>query len=182
MTGPIETFVLRVGGRAPSFTDLVGTDGRRYGLASFDDRRVLIVVFRSNGCPTVGAYEDRLNELQINNAPMGVQLVGINSNNPYLSPADTYTEMIRKAQAKSLAYPYLKDEDGSVAKAHGAICTPHAFAFDEERKLRYQGRIDDARDPTKVEYSDLAKAVEALLAGQPVTVTETPPFGCSIVW
>ena len=114
-------------------------------------------------------------------AHKGVQLVAINSNNAYLSPADTFPEMVKRAKEKRFNFPYLKDEDGSVAEAFGAISTPHIFVLDSERMLRYKGRIDDSRDPSKATYSDLEHALEDVLAQRTVRVPETKPFGCAIV-
>jgi peroxiredoxin len=111
-----------------------------------------------------------------------VQLLAVNSNNSYLSPADTYAEMVLRAKEKGFNFPYVKDEDGTVAKAYRAVCTPHAFVLDEDRRLRYRGRIDDSRNPERVLTSDLRNAIEDLLANAPVRVSETIPFGCSIVW
>jgi acyl-coenzyme A synthetase/AMP-(fatty) acid ligase len=112
----------------------------------------------------------------------GVQLFALNSNNAYLSPADTYAEMVVRVQEKGFNFPYAKDEDRTVARAYGAVCTPHAFLMDEERRLRYRGRIDDSRNPDRVTISDLRSAIEDLLANRSVGVPETTPFGCSIVW
>ena len=109
-------------------------------------------------------------------------MLALNSNNSYLSPADTYAEMVLRVQEKSFNFPYVKDEDRTVAKAYGAICTPHAFLLDEERRLRYKGRIDDSRNPERVTVSDVRNAIDDLLAKRPVRVSETTPFGCSIVW
>ena len=173
---------LETGDPAPDFRGLLGTDGRRYSLSSFEGAPLLVVVFTSNGCPTVRAYEDRLKALQEAYREAGVALVAINSNNPYLSPSDTHAEMVKRAREQRLDFPYLKDEDQGVAKAHGAICTPHAFVFDEERRLRYQGRIDDARVPDRVTTRDLENALEDLLAGRAPRVPKTQPFGCAIVW
>ena len=111
----------------------------------------------------------------------GVQLVAINSNNAYLSPVDTFAEMVRRVQEKHFNFPYLKDEDGSVADAFGAISTPHIFVLDSGRILRYKGRIDDSRDPAKATHSDLEYALEDVLAQRSVRVPETKPFGCAIV-
>lgn len=108
--------------------------------------------------------------------------MAVNSNNSYLSPADTYSEMVLKVKEKGFNFPYVKDEGGTVAKAYRAICTPHAFVLDEDRRLRYRGRIDDSRNPDRVTISDLRNAIEDLLANTQVRVSETAPFGCSIVW
>lgn len=174
--GPLE-----LGQRAPEFRDLLGVDGRRFALSSFDEAPLLVVVFSCNGCPTVKASEDRMIALQEAYAPLGVQIVAINSNNSYLSPADTYPEMVKRAQEKGFNFPYLKDDDGSVGRIYGAISTPHAFLFDRNRRLRYDGRIDDSRDPARVTVRDLQNAIDDLLAGRPPRVSETKPFGCAIV-
>lgn len=175
-------FALDIGTRAPEFSDLLGVDGWRYSLSSFDDSRLLIVVFTSNGCPTVRAFENRLAEIDATHARDRVRVVAINANNPYLSPGDSYEEMLRRSGDRRFPFPYLKDEDSSVARAYGAISTPHAFLFDEDRRLRYQGRIADSRIPEKVTTPDLENALGDLLAGRPPRVPVTVPFGCSIVW
>jgi hypothetical protein len=181
-----KTAKVELGAAAPQFErqfqSLLGTDGLRYSLSSFADARLLAVVFISNGCPTVRVYEDRLTDIQLRYADEKVQLVAVNANNPYLSPGDAYSEMVKRAQDRGFGFPYLKDEDGVLARTLGAVCTPHAFVFDQDRTLRYQGRVDDARDPARVTVSDLDQALRALLAGQPLTDPVSEPFGCSIVW
>jgi len=171
-----------LGDRAPEFRDLLGADGRRYGLLSFAPSDLLVLLFSCNGCPTVKAYEDRIVELQAGYPWRKVQLVAINSNNSSLSPADTFAEMQARVSNKGFNFPYLKDDDGSVAKAYGARRTPHAFVFDRDRRLKYAGRIDDSRDPSKVTRHDLRGAIERVLEGREVAVQETEPFGCAIVW
>ena len=173
--------MLAIGQKAQDFRNLRGVDGTRYALSSFTDRPVLVLMFTCNGCPTVKAEEDRMIALQEAYARRGVQFVAINSNNAYLSPADTFPEMVKRAHEKRFNFPYLKDEGGSVAGAFGAISTPHIFVLDSGRILRYAGRIDDARDPVKATHSDLEDALEDVLAGRAVKVAETKPFGCAIV-
>jgi peroxiredoxin len=172
---------LRVGQRAPEFGELPGVDGKTYSLASFSRHPYLVVIFTGNGCPTVKANEDRLVALQERYGPAGVQLVAINANNPYLSPPDTFEEMLRRAQEKRFNFPYLKDATGAVAEQFGAISTPHVFVLDAARRLQYKGRIDDTRDPARATRSDLENALRDLFAGSPVAVPETQPFGCAIV-
>ncbi len=172
---------LKIGEKAPEFEGLLGVDGARYSLSSFSDKPFLTVIFSCNGCPTVKANEGRMIAIQNKSAPRGLRLVAINSNNPYLSPPDTYLEMVKRAEEKHFNFPYLKDEEGSVARKFGALTTPHVYLFDAERKLRYRGRIDETRDPARASYSDLENALGDLLAGKPVRVAETNPFGCAIV-
>jgi peroxiredoxin len=176
-----QTEKLGIGARAPSFEDLLGVDGHRYSLSSFDAKPFLVVIFSCNGCPTVKANESRMVEIQNKYASQGLQIVAINSNNAYLSPADTYEEMEKRAQERQFNFPYLKDHDGSVARNYGAISTPHVFVLDGERRLRYSGRIDETRDPANASYSDLENALGDLFANRTVKVPETQPFGCAIV-
>lgn len=173
--------MLTIGQKAPEFQGLPGVDGRDYGLGSFADTSVLVLIFIGNGCPTVKANEGRLIALQDRYAPQGIQFVAINSNNPSLSPADTFAEMVDRARAKRFNFPYLKDVDGHIAHAYGAISTPHTFVLDRTRRLRYKGRIDDTRDPSRATHSDLEDALADIVAHRTVQVPETQPFGCAIV-
>jgi peroxiredoxin len=175
-----ETFT--IGSPAPDFGNLLGVDGERYSLSSFQNKRLLALLFISNGCPTVKACQDRMVRIQKDYSGKGVQLLAVNSNNSYLSPADTYAEMVLRVREKSFNFPYVKDEDGIIARAYGAVCTPHVFLLDEQRKLRYKGRIDDSRNPDRVTVNDLRNAIGDLLVERPVAVRETTPLGCSIVW
>lgn len=173
---------LEIGAHASVSPQMLGVDGRTHTLDEFTGAEVLVVVFIGNGCPTVRAYEDRLKDLHEKYAGSGVQLVAVNSNNPHLSPFDTHAEMVSRAGQAALPFPYLKDEDGSLARAFGAVSTPHAFVFDGDRRLRYRGRIDDARIPESVTTRDLDQAVGALIQGRRPPVEATDPFGCSIIW
>lgn len=173
--------MLAIGQRAPDFRDLLGVDGERHSLVDFARHPVLIVVFICTGCPTVKANEERLMALQERYEKAGGRLIAINANNPYLSPPDTYDEMVRRAHAKRFNFPYLKDQDGTVAVRFGAISTPHVFVLDASRRLVYKGRIDDTRDPARATYSDLENALHDLFAGSPIRQPETQPFGCAIV-
>jgi len=173
---------LGLGDYVPDFRDLPGTDGRRYSSTSFRDSRQLVLIFVGNACPSVKAYGSELRRIHELYGPAGAQLVTVNSNKDYLSPSDTYAEMVEVAEARGWGFPYLKDEDGALAKGCGALTTPHAFVFDGDRKLRYRGRITDSRDPSKATSTDLTNAIEDLQAGRRVKEPETQPIGCSIVW
>ena len=161
--------------------NLRGVDGEHHSLSALAGSTATVVVFIGNGCPTVRAYEDRLMLLQETRRADGVRVVAINANNPYLSPPDTFAEMVSRAANRRFNFPYLKDEDGEVATRYGAICTPHAFVLDRELKIVYSGRIDDSRVGTTISSTDLLNAVADLVAGRAVAVPRTDPFGCSIV-
>ena len=177
----MELSTLALGARAPDF-DLPGVDGRRYSLGSFKDRPVLVVIFSCNHCPYVKAYEDRMVSIQNDYEGKGVQFVVINSNDDKAYPEDSFPEMVKRSKEKGFNFPYLKDESQEVVEAYGGVCTPHVFAFDADRKLRYRGRIDDSKEPSKVTVHDLRNALDDLVAGKEVRVADTKPFGCSIKW
>jgi peroxiredoxin len=172
---------LALGSPAPDF-DLPGVDNRRYTLLAFTDRPVLVVIFSCNHCPYVKDYETRMVSIQRDYASKGVQLVAINSNDDKAYPEDSFTEMAKRAKERGFNFPYLRDETQKVVEAYGGVCTPHVFAFDSKRLLRYRGRIDDSRDPSKVAHPDLRNALDDMVAGGSVRVPDTRPFGCSIKW
>jgi len=171
-----------MGSPAPDFS-LVGTDMKTWALASFKEAKALCVVFSCNHCPYVKAYEGRFAALQSDLGPRGFQLVAINANDAQGHPEDGFEAMQARAREKSFNFPYLRDESQGVARAFGAVRTPHVFLFDGDRKLAYVGRIDDSWDrPDKVVNSELRAAVEDVLAGRPVRVPETFAVGCTIKW
>jgi peroxiredoxin len=172
---------LEIGAPAPISPQMLGVDGATHTLEEYKAEFLVLVVI-GNGCPTVRAYEDRLKHMHQRYAARGVQVVAVNSNNPHLSPFDTHEQMVRRAAEAGLPFPYLKDADGTLARALGAVSTPHAFVFDGERRLRYRGRIDDARIPDSVTKRDLDEALRALTDGGDPPVATTEPFGCSIIW
>ena len=182
-TSIISTFelaTLAVGSDAPSFDGLLGVDGRRHSLSDYDDSEIVVLVFTSNRCPTAKAYTGRMNALQAAYGPKGMALVAINSNDPHLYPDESYGRMVETSAEQGYEFPYLFDEGQRVARTYGPTRTFHVFVLDRERRLRYQGRFDDARLEERVTTSDLANALDDLLAARPVRVAETRPFGCSL--
>lgn len=174
------TYPFEIGEKAPSFKDLTGVDGKKYSLSTFDDKRIVILLFMANRCPTARVYTDRLKSIQNDYGSKGVQLVGLNSDNQYFFSTEALSKMLGISEERNFNFPYLKDEDQSVAKNYGALVTLHAFVLDSKRNLRYRGRIDDSRDPTKVTSHDLRNALDDLLEGREVRTPETRPFACSI--
>ena len=173
------TYPFQIGQKAPSFNDLPGVDGKRYSLSTFEDKQIVILLFMANRCPTARVYTDRLKSIQNEYGPEGVQLVGVNSDNQYFFSDEALTKMIGIADERNYNFPYLKDENQTVAKSYGALVTLHAFVLDKERRLRYRGRVDDSRDPTKVTTNDLRNAIDDLLEDREVKTPETRPFACS---
>jgi peroxiredoxin len=185
-----EVKTLEIGAAAPEL-DLPGVDDRTYRLADFADARLLVVLFTCNHCPTAQAYEPRIMQLYHDYHPRGVAFVAISPNDPqavrldelgYTDVGDSLEDMKRHAERRGFPFPYLYDgETQRVSLAYGALATPHVFIFDQDRRLRYNGRIDDSelKEPTS---HDARNALDDLLAGQPVGVPQTRVFGCSTKW
>jgi len=189
---PDDHPTLAIGSKAPSFS-LKGVDGKTYTLASFAKYKILVIIFTCNHCPTAQDYEDRVIQLTNDYRSKNVGVVAINPNDPsairldelgYTDMSDTYAEMKLRAAQKKFNFPYLYDgATQSTARAYGPVATPHVFIFDSERKLRYQGRIDDVEKPTKTPNSfDTRSAIDELLQNKDVSVKTTKVFGCSIKW
>jgi peroxiredoxin len=182
---------LAIGSPAPDFC-LPGIDGQTHCLKDYAASRVLVLVFTCNHCPTAQLYERRLKQLAADYGERGVALVAIEPNDPaavrldemgYTDVGDSFAEMKIRAAYRHFNFPYLYDgETQKVAHAYGPTATPHVFIFDSERRLRYEGRVDDNPREQYVKQQDAHNTIEALLAGKPVAVTKTPSFGCSTKW
>jgi peroxiredoxin len=173
---------IKIGDQAPDFY-LPGVDGKNYSLADFNDKRVLIVMFTCNHCPYVQAYEDRFVALQNEFKEKGVTFIGINPNDDQNYPEDSFDNMVKRAKEKGYNFPYLRDKSQKAAHAYGATHTPHIFVFDEERRLRYTGKIDDNwREPDKVKERYLRDAILDLLQKTEIKNPETYAIGCTIKW
>lgn len=183
--------VLPIGADLPD-ASLLGIDDKRHTLKEYAAAKVLVVMFESNHCPASIAYEHRVLDLYDSYRNRGVEVVAVNPNNPkavrlnelgYTDMNDSFEEMKLRAAFMNLTWPYLYDgETQELAKKFGAVATPHIFVFDQERKLRYQGAIDDNRNRLLVKEKYAENAVEALLAGRPVPVAETRAPGCATKW
>ena len=174
---------LPIGQPAPDFRNLPGTDSRSYSLDSFSDAKLVVLVFTCNHCPYAQAYEARIVALAREYATRGVAFVAINPNEVKNYPDDDMQHMKRRAAEKGFPFPYVRDDDQKVARAYGAVCTPHVFVLDSHRRLAYEGRVDNNwKDQAGVKSHDLRNALEDLLAGRPVKTPNTNPMGCSIKW
>jgi peroxiredoxin len=175
-------FTLSLDAPAPDFR-LPGVDGKTYTLADFKGAKILVVVFSCNHCPAVVGSQDRMIALCRDYQPKGVAMVAINSNEDQNHPTDSFEHMRIRAREKGFPFPYLRDESQEVALAYGALRTPHFYVFDERRRLRYTGRMDDnPYDAAKAKQHDLRSALDALLAGRTPPVPMTNPIGCNVKW
>ena len=173
---------LKMDSLIPGFS-LKGVDDKTYSLKDFSDKKILIVIFSCNHCPYVQAYEDRIMGLQNEFEKDDMQIVAINSNDDVKYPDDSFAEMKKRAATRGFNFPYLRDETQDVAKGFGATHTPQIFLFDEHRKLKYEGKIDDNwQEPDKVKSAYLREAILEVLGDKEVSVPETFSIGCTIKW
>jgi peroxiredoxin len=183
--------ILAVGSPAPDFA-LPGVDGKIHRLADYAASPILVVVFACNHCPISQMYEQRIQQLEDDYRDRGVAVVAIQPNDPKAirideldssDISDTLDEMKIRVEYKHLRYTYLYDgETQSVTRAYGPQATPHIFIFDKDRKLRYEGRIDNSYRIEQVKTQDARDAIDALLANREVPVSHTGVFGCSTKW
>lgn len=174
--------MLPLGSDAPQFR-LPNVDGSDVSLNDFAGAP-LLVVFMCNHCPFVIHIRDELAAFASEYQGKGLKIVGISSNDISTHPQDGPEEMKAEAESAGYTFPYLYDEDQSVAKAYRAACTPDFFLFDQEHKLVYRGQFDDSRPQSGIPVTgkDLRAAADAVLAGEPVTEDQQPSIGCNIKW
>jgi len=175
-------FTLQIGQRAPDFS-LPATDGRDYSLADFADAQTLVVFFTCNHCPFVTGSDEVTRATAEKFTPKGVRFVGINANSVKTHATDGFDHMVARMNEKKFPWVYLRDESQDVARAYGALRTPHFYVFGRDRKLVYTGRgVDDPRQTDKMTVNDLNRALAEIVAGKPVSVPLTNPIGCNVKW
>lgn len=172
---------LPIGSPAPDFS-LPGTDGKTHTLNSLSGGKAIVLNFTCNHCPYAQAYEDRFMALVREFSSKGVSFAAINPNDDQRYPDDSFEKMKTRAATRGFNFLYLRDATQQVARAYGAVCTPHLFVI-AAGKVVYEGRIDDNwKDPAAAKHHDLRDAIMAVLAGKPVPTPNTNPMGCSIKW
>jgi len=175
--------MLALGTQAPAFT-LCDAKGVAHTLDASGTARATLIIFMCNHCPYVVHLKEHLSLFARRYALRGVQVIAINSNDPGRYAEDGSGGMLADAKRYNYPFPYLVDEDQSVAKAYRATCTPDFFLFNAEMKLAYRGQYDASRPGNEkpVTGADLGTAIDALLDGRPVAARQFPSMGCSIKW
>lgn len=175
-------FTLQIGDKAPDFR-LPATDGSNYQLSDFDEAQVLVMFFTCNHCPYVTGSDETTRQTAEKFLPRGVKFVGINSNSENTYEEDSFDHMVERMKANKFPWVYLRDETQEVARAYGALRTPHFYVFDGDRKLIYTGRgVDNPRDTSKMTVNNLDQALQEHLENQPIRVPVTNPIGCNVKW
>lgn len=171
--------VLDIGKPAPSWDKLPAVDGKKYSLADFKSKQMLVVVFTCNSCPYAVDYEDRLIDFskRVAGPDSQIGLVAINVNKV---EEDLLPAMQARAKEKGFNFPYLFDESQDIGRKFGAGYTPEFFLLDQKRNVVYMGAMDNHTDPEQVTVRYLESAIEAVQAGKKPTKTETVPIGCRV--
>jgi peroxiredoxin len=176
--------MLALGTTAPDFALPDVSTGRRVGLSDFAGRRGLLVMFICRHCPYVKHVRAGIASLGRDYATADLGIVAISANDPADYPEDSPDGLAEEARDAGYTFPYLFDESQEVAKAYTAACTPDFFLFDRDRALVYRGQMDASRPSNDVPVTgaDLRAAIDAVLAGEPVSEDQHPSIGCSIKW
>lgn len=170
--------LLEVGAEAPDFF-LFGVDYKYHELSEYlasEDTKAVVVIMMCNHCPVVVRYQDKMIELANEYQPKGIPFIGINVNPADMVAADSFPNMVKRAEEKKYPFPYVYDETQRVANAYGPSRTPEIFVVSKEGKLVYTGAIDEkGNDP-----QHLANALDDILAGREVQMPKTQPTGCTV--
>ena len=176
------SFTLQIGDRAPEFR-LAAIDGKTYALDDFAGDPVLVIFFTCNHCPYVVGSDEATRETAKKFGPRGARFIAINSNSANTYAEDDFPHMVTRMQEHRFPWIYLHDPTQDVARAYGALRTPHFFVFDRERRLAYTGRaVDKPRQAETSATHDLDRALEEILSGKPASVPVTNPIGCNVKW
>lgn len=178
-----STFMLNNGDKAPQFK-LPDTTGNIISLDNFIGCKALVIMFWSNHCPFVKLLKEHISLYARGALEKHVKFVAINSNDIEKYPADAPNEMVKDVKEFNYPFPYLFDQNQSIAKAYKAACTPDFFVFDESFKLSYMGQYDAARPGNGINVTgeDLDRAIQAIVNNREIDFTPKPAAGCNIKW
>jgi peroxiredoxin len=176
--------MLALGTKAPVFSLPDVISGGTVSLEDYAGKKGMLVMFICRHCPFVKHIEQELAHIGKDYANADLGIVAISSNDATHYPDDAPESLKEQAEGLGFSFPYLYDEDQSVAKAYTAACTPDFFLFDEERSLVYRGQLDGSRPGNEVPVTgeDLRSAIEAVLSNSPISRQQFPSVGCNIKW
>lgn len=178
------SLMIDLGTVAPNFELKDVVTGQNRSLKQLAGEHGLLVMFICRHCPFVQHIQEELAKLGRDYANKGLGIVAISSNDADTYPDDAPPSLKQQADQMGFTFPYLFDETQEVAKAYQAVCTPDFFVFDKSLALVYRGQLDDSRPGNDVPVTgrDLRRALDALLAGEPIPAEQRPSLGCNIKW
>ncbi len=176
--------MLGLGTQAPDFSLQDVVSGKQISLNSFSGKKGLLVMFICQHCPYVQHVKEELARLGKEYAAKNLGIVAISSNDAENYPDDKPEKLKEMAKELGFSFPFCYDESQEVARAYSAACTPDFFLFDQDQRLVYRGQMDDSRpgNGKPVNGRDLRAAIDAVLAGRPVSADQKPSIGCNIKW
>ena len=178
----LETPDVNFGWQAADFS-LKDPSGKSYSMRDTLTRKGLIIAFVCNHCPYVKAIGDRLAEDFATLQNAGVGALAVMSNDYHVVPSDSPENMAKFASQHGWTFPYLIDEDQSVGKTYGAVCTPDFFGFNGAGELQYRGRLDSAGiGKPQGRNRELVEAMLLIADTGKGPTTQIPSMGCSIKW
>ena len=179
-----STMMLNLNADAPDFALPDVASGRIVRRDDFRGKAGLLVMFICTHCPYVKHVEKELAAIGQDYAGKPLGIVAISSNDALMYPDDSPEGLKKQAQRLGFCFPYLYDETQQVARAYKAACTPDFYLFNRDLKLVYRGELDRSRPGNNVPVNgeDLRGAIDAVLAGKPVSADQRPSIGCNIKW
>jgi thiol-disulfide isomerase/thioredoxin len=180
----VESVMIKLGTQAPVFKLPDTVSSKEMSYEEIKGKNGTVVMFICNHCPYVIHVNEQLISLANDYKAKGIGFVAISSNDVENYPQDGPDLMKKHAEEVGYNFPYLYDATQEVAKAYDAACTPDLYVFDQDQKLYYRGRIDDARPGTGREITgkDIRDAMDDMLEGQPAPEKQYPSGGCNIKW
>ena len=162
---------------------LTGVDGKQYDLNSLQGPNGLLIMFICNHCPYVKSIINRIIRDASELHKLGINSVGIMSNDPNEYEEDSFENMKKIASDLNFPFPYLIDETQEVARSYGAVCTPDFFGYNKNLGLQYRGRLDESRKESVTDAKrELFEAMRAIAETGKGPVNQIPSMGCSIKW
>ena len=179
-----NSYMLPLGTKAPNFILPDTVSGEDISLSNTKGKKGTLIIFMCNHCPYVLHLLDKIIEISTEIKEVGINTVGISSNDIANYPEDHPKLMKKLAEDRDFSFPYLYDETQSIAMSYEAACTPDFYLFDSGLKLVYRGKFDDARPNNEEPISgkDLLKAAKNLIMEIPQNSDQTPSLGCNIKW
>ncbi|YAF94081.1 MAG: thioredoxin family protein [Nodularia sp. CChRGM 3473] len=176
--------MLPISTQAPDFHLPEVVSGKTISLATFADKKALLVMFICRHCPFVKHVQEELAKLGKDYLTSDLGIIAISANDAQKYPDDAPESLKAMAIELDFKFPLCFDATQETAKAYTAACTPDFFVFDEKRQLAYRGQLDDSRPSNgkPVTGADLRSAIAVVLVGKPVTSEQKPSIGCNIKW
>lgn len=179
-----SSMMLALGTKAPDFQLPDVVSGETISLDNFKNQKGLLVMFICRHCPYVQHVKYELARFGKDFTGIDLGIVAISANDVKQYPEDAPEKLREMSQELGFTFPFCYDESQEVAKTYTAACTPDFFLFDQKRELVYRGQLDDSRpgDGNSVTGQDLRTAIDAVLAGNPISGEQKPSIGCNIKW